>query len=185
MDTMPELFNFSKHMRSIIGGALKVHGFKSKGTSFIRENEKFVETIEFQRMRHHDENEWGFFIILLIKYKNNRGGASDFRLDYPTKITMPDYYKEFFLITEQQRPSYLDYFTGEQQNKISEFNKSREWYYHSEEELVSVLQTAVDSLSIRGFHYFKSIEELLELHLEWSEYVKERKKLIGEINVLS
>lgn len=182
---MPELFNFSKHLRSIVGGALKVHGFKAKGTSFIRENEKFVETIEFQRMRHHDENEWGFYINMLIKYKNSRGEASDFRLDYPTKLTIPDYYKEYTCIPIGQRPRSDEYYTYEQNINIDEFLKSREWYYHSEEELVSVLQTAADSLSTRGFHYFKGIEELLELHLEWSEYVKERKKLINEINVLS
>ncbi len=180
---MSDLFNFSKHLRSIVGDALKVHGFKAKGTSFIRENEKFIETIDFQRKRHHDVNEWGFFINMLISYKNSRGSASEFRLDYPTNIKMPDYYKEYLCIPEEKRPISLVYFTDIQNKGIDEFIKSTEWYYHSEDELLTILHTAADSLTSRGFHYFKGTEELLEMHLPWQEYEKERRKLINKINV--
>lgn len=60
-----------------------------------------------------------------------------------------------------------------------------EWYYHSEAELVDILQIATDNLTFRGFHYFQGTEELLKMHLSREDFIKERKKLMSEINVLS
>ena len=45
------------------------------------------------------------------------------------------------------------------------------WYYHSEAELASILNTSVDSLTSRGFRYFQGTEELLEMHLSWEDYI--------------
>lgn len=45
---MPELFDFSKHLRGIVLPKLKVLGFVQKGTKFLRTRGDIQDEIEFQ-----------------------------------------------------------------------------------------------------------------------------------------
>ena len=129
---MAELYNFSKHLREIVGKPLKGLGFKQKRCWFSRETPLFVEKINFQRSQFNVKGFMSrFYINLYCDY--GKGLYGPVRLNYPQT------------------------FTDEQK---MEFGSRLDWQYVSEEELKQVLSVAVTEIINNALPYFSDISKV-------------------------
>jgi hypothetical protein len=132
-------FNLNKHLKAIIGPPLKEHGFKFKGVRLLRDG--LDEEIYIQRSQFNAPGSPCTFYLNLYSRKL-KGVDPHIRLDFPAKLTIPDYYKEYTQSPVQGRQERFEEFTEEQRSEISRFMESIEWLYSTEDDLVRMLETA-------------------------------------------
>ncbi|MFC5452345.1 DUF4304 domain-containing protein [Paenibacillus aestuarii] len=149
---------------------LKEYGFSKKGQTFTREKRLGLkEEINFQRSQFNIPG-YPYKFFLNIRTISERKIDTYVRLGKPSSIQIPDYYKQYLQSPLENRPNPEDVFTEEQIVAINQFNKSNEWLYSTEDELIELLYSSIRVIKTKGFCYFDANADLLQEDLTPQEY---------------
>jgi hypothetical protein len=167
--TLAEPFNFSKNLTAIV--RLKEYGFSKKGQVFTRERRPGLdEIIAFQRSQFNT-NIPGFPFKFFLNCTTSVKVFDTFiRLGKPSNLQIPDYYEQYLQSPLENRPSPKDVFTEVQLAVIDQFNKSSQWSYSTEDELIELLHLSLEAIKSKGFWCFDAISNLLQEDLGPQQY---------------
>lgn len=159
---MSDSYNFNKNLKVIVAQDLEHIGFKRENTKFIRVKDNFIEKVFFQRSRWNIPNyPFEFFLNLYLCTSEDRT-IDEIRLQRPTDISMPDYYKIYTLDLIDGKDVDFDQFTKEQKECIGNYMVNRMWKYSSEEELINLFYEAKELLITKVNIYFDNIKKLID-----------------------
>lgn len=158
---MKDSYNFNKNLKMIVAPCLEDIGFKKKNAEFIRIKNNYIEKIYFQRSRFNTPNHPFEFYLNLYLCTSEDSVLDIHRLDRPTDIPLPDYYRSYGLDIMNGKEVDFDQFSKQQKQIIGNYMLSRMWRYSSENELKNLFYEAKDLIVSKGCIYFETMKSLL------------------------